>query len=125
MVKVRKERQTDAAEWLAQLSTTYPATERARLTTAFETIEQAHEVRLGDFRPPQSANGITSFKACPACDMQVVKVSAGTRYIVNGESVELAEFRRRIALVQDRDSEMLIVRHHLEDDVITVISISL
>jgi hypothetical protein len=91
----------------------------------FTTIELANEVRLSDFRAPQSANGVTSFKACGTCDLQVVNVTDDTRYMVNGQSVELSEFRRRLALVQDRDREMLIVRHHLEDDVITVISIRL
>ncbi len=91
----------------------------------FTTIELASEVRLSNFRAPQSPNGVTSFKACDDCELQVVNVTEDTRYVVNRQPVELGEFRRRLALVQDRDGEMLIVRHHLEDDVITVISISL
>lgn len=91
----------------------------------FTTIELASEVRLSDFRAPQSANGVTSFKSCGNCDLQVVNVTGDTRYFVNGKSVELSEFRRQLSLVQDRDSEMVIVRHHLEDDVITAISVSL
>lgn len=91
----------------------------------FTTIELASEVRLSDFRAPQSVNGFTSFKSCNACELQVVNVSANTRYLVNGQSVELNEFRRRLSLVHDREKEMVIVRHHLENDVITVISISL
>ena len=90
-----------------------------------KTIELASEVRLSDFRAPQSANGVASFKACTVCDLQVVNVTGGTRYFVNGESVGLVEFRRRISLVPNRDEEIVIVRHHLEDDVVTVISVNL
>lgn len=89
------------------------------------TIELANEVRLSDFRPPQSENGTAAFKTCHDCDLQVINVNAATRYLVDGRAVSLTEFRRRISLVQDRDSEMLVVRHHLANDVVTVISIYL
>lgn len=91
----------------------------------FTTIELASEVRLSDFRLPQSPNDAASFKTCSDCKRQFVSVTFDTRYYVNGKPVDLADFRRRVSLVQDRDEEMVIVRHHLEDDVLTAISINL
>jgi len=89
------------------------------------TISLAHEVRLSDFRAPQSLNGVASFKACQECELKVVSVNEETSYRVNGKSVSLPEFRRLTAVVQNREKELVIVSHHLEDDVITFVSVSL
>ena len=91
----------------------------------FKTITRANEVRLNEFRLPASANGIASFKACGTCSMQTVNVDAETRYLLNNKPVSLAEMRRSLALVTNRDDKTVIVMHHLDSDLITQISIKL
>ena len=87
----------------------------------FTTITRANEVTLSEFRLPSSANGSASFKACSACDRQTVSVSAQTWYQLNDQFVSLPEMRRALALVSNRDSKTVIVRHHMESDLITQI----
>lgn len=94
-------------------------------TADFKTVTRANEVRLNEFRLPASVNGIASFKACGACSMQTVSVNAATRYLLNDETVSLAEMRRSLALVSNRDRKTVIVMHHLESDLISQISITL
>lgn len=103
------------------LSTALPGMAAADI----QTISLAHEVRLSDFRAPQSVNGVASFKTCPSCELQVVNVTADTLYRVNGKRVSLQEFRRMTSLAQNRERELVVVSHHLENDVISLISISL
>ena len=90
-----------------------------------KTIARASEVMLSDFRAPAAENGIASFKACATCELQVVNVTPQTRYTINGKVVSLPDFRKRIALVQNRDKHVVVVKHHLESDVITSIAIYL
>lgn len=89
------------------------------------TVERASEVVMSDFRAPASENGIASFKTCPECSQQVVKVTAGTRYTINGKVVSLPDFRKRLTSVQDREKHIVVVKHHLELDVITAIAVYL
>jgi hypothetical protein len=88
-------------------------------------VSQAYEVFLSDFRPPGAEGGTVAFKQCEDCEMQTVSVSSNTRYNVNGKSVRLAEFRKAIAAVRDRDAVAITVLHHLESDTIVSISVSL
>ena len=91
----------------------------------FTTVTRASEVRLSEFRLPASVNGIASFKPCGACDMKTVSVNADTRYRLNDQVVSLADMRRSLASVTSRNRKIVIVRHHLESDLITQISIKL
>ena len=91
----------------------------------FKTITRANEVILSELQLPASANGITSFKSCGSCSVQVVNVSDATRYKLNDEFVSLAEFRRALAIVTDRQRKTAIVMHHLESDLVTQISVRL
>ena len=91
----------------------------------FKTIVRANEVRLSELQLPASVNGITSFKACSSCEIQSVRASAETRYKLNGEFVSLGDFRRSLALVSERDLKVAIVMHHLETDLVTLVSIRL
>ena len=94
-------------------------------TADFKTVARASEVRLSEFRLPASTNGIASFKACGACEMQNVSVNAQTQYRLNDQFVSLLELRRSLALVTDRGRKTVIVMHHLESDLITQISVKL
>ena len=91
----------------------------------FKTIALASEVALSDLTSPASENGIVSFRKCPDCEVQTVRVTEQTRYVVDGKSVELADFRKRIALVNDRERATAIVMHHLESDTVTSISVDI
>lgn len=91
----------------------------------FTTITRAYEARLSNFRPPASQNGIVAFKECSECELLAVPVTSDTRYVLNRQSVSLTDFRASLSTVRDRDSETVIVEHHLESDLVTTISITL
>jgi len=89
------------------------------------TIAAAYEVALSDLHMPASENGILSFKKCSTCEVQVVKVSGQTEYLINHETLELADFRRSLAAVRDRSGVDVTVKHHLESDTIVWVSVTL
>lgn len=88
----------------------------------FEIVSEAYEIALSDFRVPATPSSGVQFKRCEECDMQVVRVTPSTDYRINGQSVDLKEFRKRIFEIRDRAAETIIVLHHLESD--TVVSVS-
>jgi hypothetical protein len=88
-------------------------------------ISQAYEVALSNFRPPATQNGSASFKACDECDRMLVRVTPGTRYAINGQTVKLEDFRKAVSLANDREEKTVIVLHHLESDTIESIDVSL
>jgi hypothetical protein len=47
-----------------------------------------------------------------------------TRWILNGESMPLADFRARIARFEDEDRKSVTVLHHLEDDRVTAVTVT-
>jgi hypothetical protein len=90
-----------------------------------EVISRAYEVDLDQFQAPATPNSTTSFRPCPDCDRQSVRVTPATRYSVNGKALELADFRKALLLVQDRRNAMVTVLHHLESDTVVSIDASL
>lgn len=91
----------------------------------FRTVQRAYEVVLSDFRAPATPNGAASFQPCESCDRMTVRVTPQTRYQVNDDVVELAEFRQQLRTISDRDAETVIVLHHLEANILTAISVTL
>ncbi len=91
----------------------------------FEPVTRAYEISLNEFRVPATANSALSFKQCASCDIETVRVTHRTQYIVNNERLELLEFKRVISRVRDREDKGIIVKHHLESDTIVSVSISL
>ncbi len=91
----------------------------------FTTITRAYEAPLSDFRAPTSQNGIVEFKECSECKLLTIRVTPGTRYVLNNQNVSLTDFRAWLSTVRDRDRETVIVEHHLESDVATAVSITL
>jgi len=91
----------------------------------FETIDQAHEVALSEFRMPTSSSGMLSFRECSGCIAHSYRVTNATRYLRNNSPMELREFRKMLATVRNRDQEMIIVLRNLESDTITSVSITL
>lgn len=91
----------------------------------FTTITRAHEVALSDFHMPASPNGSVSFRPCRDCDMLILSVTVATEYVLNGERLELREFRKRLSTVRDRDAVTLTVMHHLETDTVPAVKVRL
>jgi hypothetical protein len=90
-----------------------------------QVISQAYEIALGDFRAPVSQNGVAIFKGCADCEQLLVRVTPATRYIINGKSVRLDDFRIIIGRARSRESGDVTVLHHLESDTIKSITVSL
>lgn len=89
----------------------------------FEIVSKAHEVSLADLRLPGSTAGTLTFKSCPTCDYQTVRVTAATRYEVNRQSVGLEAFRSQLGNVRDRREKTVTVLHHLESDTIKAVRV--
>jgi hypothetical protein len=94
-------------------------------TADFNTVDQAHEVALSQFRMPTSSNGALSFRECAGCVAFTYRVTVSTQYLLNNSPLELADFRKALAKVQHRDREMIIVMRNLESDTITSVSVTL
>ena len=90
-----------------------------------QIISQAYEISLDKFRAPATVNGGVAFQECDECDRMNVRVTAGTRYIINGKAVPLKDFKKAVSQVRDRDEVTLTVLHHLESDTIEMIAVSL
>jgi len=91
----------------------------------FTTVQLAHEVALSDLRLPSHLSGTIGFKGCSTCEYRTERVSESTRYMVNGRSVPLDKFRSTVSRIRNRSEQAVTVLHHLEDDVVTQVSISL
>jgi hypothetical protein len=90
----------------------------------FKTVSRAHEVSLSDFRAPTTLNGGLTFKGCAECDSLSVSVTPNTRFVVNGKTLSLDEFRSAVSRVDNREAATIIVLHHLESDTIVSVSLS-
>ena len=94
-------------------------------TAEFTTVTRAYEISLSEFRAPASVNGVAGFKRCHECAEEFIHVTSATQYIVNNESVELADFRFRLSGAHNRNRKTVIVMHHLESDTVTSMSVTL
>jgi len=90
----------------------------------FRTIERAYEVDFDNLRLPQAEGGTIAFKPCDKCAFQTTRVTVNTRWILNGQSMSLAEFREGIARFEDQDRKTVTVLHHLEDDRVTTVTVT-
>ena len=66
----------------------------------FRTIERAYEVRLNQFRLPAATVGALALRACDNCEVQIIRVTPETRYVLNKEQVELRDFRKALARLE-------------------------
>ncbi len=90
-----------------------------------QIISQAYEISLDKFRAPATTNGGVSFQECDECNRMNVRVTAGTRYTINGKAVRLEDFKKAVSRVRDRDEVTLTVLHHLESDTVEMIAVYL
>jgi hypothetical protein len=89
------------------------------------TVALAHEVTLTNLRLPQSEGGTIGFKPCEECEYQTERVSADTRWMLNGKSVSLSDFRVGLGRATKRDEVYVTILQHLEEDRITQVSVTL
>ncbi len=89
------------------------------------TVQLAHEVTLADLRLPQADAGTIGFKSCDECDYQTERVTAATRWSLNGKTISLDDFRLGLARVTERKDVYVTVLHHLEEDRVTEVSVYL
>ena len=90
-----------------------------------QTVSEAYESTLVNFTAPASENGGVTFKSCLKCEAMTLRVTAATRYEINGEQVRLDQFRKVVASVRNRDRVGLTVLHHLESGRVKLISIDI
>ncbi len=91
----------------------------------FRTITEVYEVNLIFLRLPGSINGTLSFVECADCDSKTIRVVPATRYILNGRTVSLADFRKAVARITNRSETDVDVFHHLESDTVTRVRVTL
>ena len=91
----------------------------------FTTVQLAYEVVLSEVRLPRNANGTIAFKECEDCEYKTMRVSADIRYLVDGRSVTLKQFRELTEHVADSDNAAVTILHHLEDNRVTKVSVYL
>lgn len=80
------------------------------------TVSEAYEVRASDVRLPASEIGTISFKRCPDCDFESLRVLESTVYEFNGEQMSLEKFRRSVANLDSTKNIPIQVLHHLESN---------
>ena len=90
-----------------------------------QVVSQAYEIMLNELRTPSSASGTVAFKECDECEQKLVRVTANTRYSINGKVVRYADFSRAVAAASNRDEVPVIVLHHLESNTVESIDVSL
>ena len=91
----------------------------------FITTEEGYEVALSDMTTPVTSTGQLVFKECADCESKAIRMTRNTRFIVNGRTVDLKEFRKQVFQVHDRSRVPVTIMHHLESDTITYVSVSL
>ena len=91
----------------------------------FQTVQQAYEVALSEIRLPRNVNGTIAFKECEKCQYRTKRVSAQTRYVLDGHTIPLAEFRDAMERVTDRSNEAVTILHHLKNNQVTKVSVYL
>ena len=89
----------------------------------FRTITEAYEVYLSDLRLPGSENGTLTFKRCSDCEVQTLRVTSKTRYVVNDRDFALAEFKEQLKRVRNRKDQIVSVAHHLESNTIKAVMV--
>lgn len=82
------------------------------------TVSLAYEVAVRDMTLPGYAAGSLSFKDCAACERRTIPVTSDTRYILNKVDVTLAEFKKAVNGIANKDTNIAAVIHHLETDVV-------
>ena len=92
----------------------------------FRTTDRAYEVAFADLRIPGVSSGDLAFRSCSDCELVTLRVTPQTRYIFDGEALDLRAFRR--AYVRSRRANIekpVIVKHNLETDTVVSVTVNL
>ncbi len=89
----------------------------------FRTTMEVYEVDLVYLRLPGTVSGTLTFSDCSNCDTQTIRVTAATRYIVNGRDVMLVDFRRVVSGITNRKDTIIDVYHDLESDTVIRVNV--
>ena len=98
------------------------------LSTAAQepVLDSAYEVALEDVRLPASAAGNVALRECDGCELVTIRVDLNTVYRLNGESVDLRDFRRTVLLARRGGvSKPVIVLRDLETNTVRSVSVNL
>ena len=87
-----------------------------------KSIQKGHELPLDHVRLPASEIGTIAFKKCGNCPYTTKRLSSDIEWRINGKSTTLAKFKAQVAQLK-RPDEILTVRHHLEKDQVTRVSV--
>lgn len=94
-------------------------------TAQFTTIALAYEIALSNLKVPTASTASLMFKECEDCETKIIRMTQETQFIVNGKSIGLRKFRKITFQVRDRKAATVIVKHHLESNLITSLSMTL
>ena len=89
-------------------------------------FDSAYEVALERFRLPASELGFVSLRECSGCEVVTIQVDANTVYRLNGEAVQLRDFRRSILVARNREvSKPVVVLRNLDTNTVRSVSVRL
>ena len=94
-------------------------------TADFIQVQDAYEIAVSDLRLPRAAGGTIAFKECSTCEYRRIRVGADMTYLLNGKAVPLKKFRAALEQLENRDKHPATVRHHLERNQVTAVSVYL
>lgn len=64
----------------------------------------ARELQPSNMTVPSSNNSRISFRACDACDLETVRLTPATQYLLNGEVLKFSEFRSAFLTIRRRSN---------------------
>lgn len=82
----------------------------------FRTVMEVHEVDLVNLRLPVTVNSTLAFSECRDCARRTLRASAATHYVLNGQTVTLAQFKNAIRGIANRNDVIVDVFHDLATD---------
>lgn len=86
-------------------------------------VSHAYEIAVSGMRLPASVSGSIAIKKCESCDVQTIRVTSDTRYVLNNRDVPLADFKRAVSNILDKQRNIATVIHHLRSDTIVAVRV--
>ena len=75
------------------------AANTASALRVLQAVENSVELTLNELTLPAAAGGNVTFKACATCRISTHRVSAETKYSLNGHELALADFLNAVAQI--------------------------
>ena len=91
----------------------------------FRTTTEVYEIDLPNLRLPGTEGGTLALKECDDCEVLTLRVSAGTRYVLNHRDVTLADFKYAVSRITNREDTIIDVSHDLESNTVTRVRVKL